>query len=61
MLGQPLAWLAEGSQSVSQYLYVCLVFSSHQVTYDNRNEYVPPTLPYLANTKICFAVNRVSL
>jgi hypothetical protein len=45
---------------------VCLytppeVFSSHQATYDNRNEYVPPTLPYLTNTTTCFAGNLVIL
>jgi hypothetical protein len=36
-------------------------FSSHQATYDNRNEYKRPNLPYLTITKTCFVVNLVIL
>jgi hypothetical protein len=49
-LVSPLLGLRTATPPVCSHTYL---FSSHQATYDNRNEYVTPTLPYLTNTTTC--------
>lgn len=58
MLGQSVTGLAN-DPPIHLCIYVCLVLLSHHVTYDNRNEYVRLTLPYLANATSHFTLNRV--
>lgn len=59
MLGRTLAGLRKAC--LLTCCCMCVVLSSHQAIYDNRNEYVPPTLPYLAEQRDNVTISKLCL